>query len=156
MWNFIARRAVFALAGALLSPGFAAAQQYHRTDLTTDSSTVSATAANVDANLVNPWGLARSTGSPWWVSDNGPGLSTLYNAAGVPQSLVVKIPTPDGTGTAAPSGAVFNPTSGFLVGPGAKAIFLIRLGRRHHLGLESYGQSHQCRSDQESRWQGLL
>jgi uncharacterized protein (TIGR03118 family) len=109
---------------ALLVPSFAAAQQYHRTDLTTDSSAVSSTAANVDPNLVNPWGLARSTGSPWWVSDNGPGLSTLYNASGVPQTLVVKIPTPDGTGTAAPTGTVLNTTAGFLVGPGAKAIFL--------------------------------
>jgi uncharacterized protein (TIGR03118 family) len=36
----------------------------------------------------------------------------------------VKIPSPDGTGTSAPTGTVFNPTAGFLVKPGAKAIFL--------------------------------
>jgi uncharacterized protein (TIGR03118 family) len=124
MSNSLVRRAVLVTAYGVLLSSFAAAQQYHRTDLTTDSSAVSATAANVDPNLLNPWGLARSTGSPWWVSDNGTGLSTLYNATGVPQSLIVKIPTPNGTGTAAPSGNVFNATSGFLLAPGAKAFFL--------------------------------
>src|SRR5271156_3921068 len=49
-------------------------------------------AANVDANLVNPWGLARSSTSPWWVSDNGTGLSTLYGGTGAPVALVVTIP----------------------------------------------------------------
>lgn len=124
MSHSVVRRVVSALAVATLLSVLAAAQQYHRTDLTTDSSAVSPSAANVDPNLVNPWGLSRSSGSPWWVSDNGPGLSTLYNATGLPQSLVVTIPTPDGTGTAAPSGTVFNSTSAFLVGPGAKAFFL--------------------------------
>ncbi len=130
MSNSVVRRAVLVFAGALLLPAFAAAQQYHRTDLTTDSSAVSATAANVDTDLVNPWGLSRSTGSPWWVSDNGPGLSTLYNATGTKVLLAggtqpsVKIPTPDGTGKAAPTGTVFNFTAGFLVAPGAKAFFL--------------------------------
>src|SRR6266436_2950426 len=109
---------------ALLVPGSASAQQYHRTDLTADSSAASATAPNLDTNLVNAWGLSRASGSPWWVSDNGTGLSTLYNAAGAPQALVVTIPTPDGTGTSAPTGTVFNATPGFLVGPGAKAFFL--------------------------------
>src|SRR4051812_38722217 len=34
-------------------------------------------AAVTDPNLVNPWGLAASPASPWWVNDNGTGLSTL-------------------------------------------------------------------------------
>jgi uncharacterized protein (TIGR03118 family) len=119
-------RRVVLVAGvfALLLPGSVFAQQYHRTDLTTDASAVSPSAANLDPNLVNAWGLARGTGSPWWVADNGPGLSTLYNAAGAPLSLVVTIPTPDGTGSATPSGTVFNATPGFLVAPNAKAAFL--------------------------------
>jgi hypothetical protein len=45
-----------------------------------------------DPNLVNPWGLSRAAGSPWWVSDNGTGLSTLYNGAGAITPLVVTIP----------------------------------------------------------------
>lgn len=111
---------------ALLFSSSAVAQQYHRTDLTANASSVSPSTStiNVDPNLVNAWGLARASTSPWWVSDNGTGLSTLYNAAGVAQSLVVKILTADGKGTLAPTGAVFNPTPAFPVAPNVKAIFL--------------------------------
>jgi uncharacterized protein (TIGR03118 family) len=63
-----------------------------------------------DPNLVNPWGLTASQTSPFWVSDNGAGVATLYNTAGTPQSLIVSIPTPANTlgrdGT--PTGTVFN------------------------------------------------
>ena len=65
--------------------------QYTRTDLTAD---VASTAANKDPNLVNAWGLSRSSTGPWWISDNGTGLSTLYDLNGVPQPLVVTIPPP--------------------------------------------------------------
>lgn len=107
----------------LAAPAFA--QHYTRTDLTADVSATSPTAPNLDANLVNAWGLSRSSGSPWWISDNGTGLSTLYNGGGVPQSLVVTIPLPAGaSGNAAPTGTAFNFTSAFQVGAGAKAIFL--------------------------------
>jgi uncharacterized protein (TIGR03118 family) len=115
-----------AMISVLLLPGFAIAQQYHRTDLTANvtSASPSTTPVNPDSNLVNAWGLARASVSPWWVSDNGSGLSTLYNASGVPQSLVVKILTPDGKGTLAPTGVVFNPTTAFPVAPNVKAVFL--------------------------------
>jgi uncharacterized protein (TIGR03118 family) len=61
-----------------------------------------------DPNLVNPWGISFSATSPFWVSDNGTGVITLYNGAGSPQALVVTIPRPGGTGTATPTGQVFN------------------------------------------------
>ncbi len=72
--------------------------------------------AKIDPNLVNPWGLAAFPGNPWWVSDNGPGLSTLYDGSGNIQSLVVTIPpsasSPAGSlGT--PTGIVANPTPDF-------------------------------------------
>jgi hypothetical protein len=68
--------------------------------------------------------IIRSSGSPWWVSDNGTGLSTLYDASGVPQSLVVTIPVPSGqSGPATPTGNVFNFTVAFNVKPGAKAFW---------------------------------
>lgn len=129
MWISVVRRSALVVL-TLLLPGSLVAQQYHRTDLTVDAHAVSPSATNVDSNLVNAWGLSRGSGSPWWISDNGMGVSTLYNAAGVPfppnstHPLVVKIPTPDGTGTSAPTGTVFNATTAFLVGPSAKAIFL--------------------------------
>ena len=121
--RFAARSA--AIVGlAFLLVGAAFAQHYTRTDVTTNSSSVSS-APNVDPNLVNPWGLSRATGSPWWISDNGTGLSTLYDGTGAIQSLVVTVPTPDGVqGTSAPTGTVFNYTTSFEVAPGQPAIFL--------------------------------
>jgi len=114
---------------ALISlPAFA--QHFTRTDLTVNQPSVSATAPNIDDHLVNAWGLSRATGSPWWVSDNGKGVSTLYNAAGVAQPLppngplVVTIPSTKEGSISTPTGTVFNYTSGFEVAPKAKAIFL--------------------------------
>src|ERR1700709_2389698 len=60
-------------------------------------SDISAVATHTDGNLVNPWGLSISPSGPWWVSDNGTGLSTLYDGTGVIQGLVVTIPTASGT-----------------------------------------------------------
>ncbi len=34
-------------------------------------------AAVTDPNLVNPWGISESSGSPFWISDNGANVSTL-------------------------------------------------------------------------------
>jgi uncharacterized protein (TIGR03118 family) len=72
--------------------------------------------ANTDPLLVNAWGLARSAGSPWWVSDNLSGWSTLYSAAGTPVALRVLIPTAGngpvdptgGNGVGTPTGIVAN------------------------------------------------
>jgi uncharacterized protein (TIGR03118 family) len=93
----------------------AQAQKYTRTDLVTDAT---------DPDLINAWGMSRSAGSPWWVSDNGTGKTTLYDGAGVKQGLVVTIPTPNGQGTSAPTGQVFNYTTGFEVAPTFPAVFI--------------------------------
>jgi uncharacterized protein (TIGR03118 family) len=85
---------------------------YTRTNLVSDNP---ALAPITDPNLVNGWGIASLPGSPWWVNDNGTGLSTLYDASGNIQSLVVTIPpsasNPGGKGS--PTGIVGNPTSDF-------------------------------------------
>src|SRR5579864_6473495 len=82
----------------------AAAQRATPTNLTSDIPSVG---AFNDTHLVNPWGLSVSPGGPWWVSDNGTGLSTLYIATGAPQGLVVTIPGVGGNpGT--PTGTVYN------------------------------------------------
>jgi uncharacterized protein (TIGR03118 family) len=103
-------------------------QHYTQTNLTVDQNST-ASAPNQDPNLVNAWGLTRSSTSFWWISDNGTGVSTLYDGTGKPQPqpepLVVKIPLPKGqSGTAAPTGTVFNFTKGFEVAPGKPAVFL--------------------------------
>ena len=41
---------------------------YTQTNLVSDIPNL---AANTDPNLVNPWGISSSPGSPFWVSDNG-------------------------------------------------------------------------------------
>ena len=109
---------------ALLLSGEAFAQHYQQTDLTTNSTSVSAT-ATLDPNLVNSWGLSRSSTSPWWIADNGTGLSTLYDSTGAIIPLVVTIPPPaGGQSPSAPTGTVFNFTKGFRLKPGKPAVFL--------------------------------
>ncbi len=70
-----------------------------------------------DPNLSNPWGLVQGP-TPFWISDNNAGVSTLYDGNGniftvadgkkmVP--FVVTVPPPNGSNAvAAPDGIVFN------------------------------------------------
>lgn len=85
-------------------------------------------AENTDPNLVNPWGLTISSSNTFWVSDNGTGLSTLYDLNGVPQSLVVTIPPSASNNDGAnPTGQVFNTGPGFVVtqnGHSGAALFI--------------------------------
>jgi len=99
------------------------AQHYKQTNLVADTSGATTT----DPNLVNSWGISRSSGSPWWVSDNGTGLATLYNGnTGAIVPLVVTIPTgdPNASPTGTPTGQVYNGTQGFQVAKGAPAAFI--------------------------------
>jgi uncharacterized protein (TIGR03118 family) len=93
------------------------AQHYQQTNLVSD---VPNLAQFTDPDLVNPWGLASSPMSPWWVADNGTGLSTLYNGAGVKQGLVVTVARlPMSTDPATPTGVVFNGSTDFQLVQGA-------------------------------------
>jgi uncharacterized protein (TIGR03118 family) len=75
-----------------------------------------------DPNLQNAWGLAATSTSPLWVSDNNNGLAGVYTIApgGLSASiapLLVTVPggrasTDDGS---SPDGQVANTTSGFVV-----------------------------------------
>jgi uncharacterized protein (TIGR03118 family) len=84
-------------------------------------------AAVTDPNLVNPWGIAFAPTGPFWINDNGTGLSTVYDGTGHPfpasTPLVVTVPLPAGnTGTAsAPTGIVFNSTADFVVSANGKS-----------------------------------
>jgi uncharacterized protein (TIGR03118 family) len=105
---------------------FAYAQNYTQVNLVANTSGV---APVTDPHLVNPWGVSRTSGSPWWISDNGTGLSTLYNGAGAINPLVVTIPKADPASktfpTGTPTGTIANasPTD-FLLAAGAPADFL--------------------------------
>jgi uncharacterized protein (TIGR03118 family) len=89
------------------------AQAYQQTNLVSD---IQGLAPVTDGHLLNPWGLIASSTSPWWVSDNNGGVSTLYNGnTGAIVPLVVNIPPLDanGNGTGTPTGIVFSGASGF-------------------------------------------
>jgi uncharacterized protein (TIGR03118 family) len=112
------------LALSLSSAAFA--QRYTQVNL---DANVSGGAESTDPQLVNAWGLSRSSGSMWWVADEGTGFATLYDGPGTKQSLVVTIPksnpkdqtVPNGT----PTGTIANgsPTD-FLLAAGKPALFL--------------------------------
>ena len=127
---------VLALAGvltmtlglALASPATADSEKnfYQQHNLVSDGFVP---ADHVDSHLVNPWGMASSPTSPFWVSDNGTGVTTLYNGEGQPfpvgSPLVVTIP-PAGS---APTGQVFNDfnvtsPSDFTVALGRPSLFI--------------------------------
>jgi uncharacterized protein (TIGR03118 family) len=71
----------------------------------------------VDPKLVNAWGIAASPMSPWWVSDNGTGTSTLYTGDGVKRPLEVTVPGD-------PTGMVWYGGTQLLLSDGAPAVFL--------------------------------
>jgi uncharacterized protein (TIGR03118 family) len=104
-----------ALAFSFLSAsGIATAQTYTETRLVSD--TAAGMGMKIDPNLVNPWGLAAFPNAPFWVSDNGTGLSTLYDGLGNIQTLVVTIPpsasAPPGS-KGSPTGIIANTTTDF-------------------------------------------
>jgi len=101
---------------------------YHQKNLVSDLPNV---ATFQDPNLVNAWGLSHSPTGPWFISDNGTGLSTQYKSNGMGVSplappvappMPITIPPPAGSPpgtTAAPTGNVFNSTSDFVVTQGS-------------------------------------
>jgi uncharacterized protein (TIGR03118 family) len=68
----------------------------------------------VDAQLVNPWGLAASPTGPWWVSNEAQDSSTLYSSTGRKQTLTVHV---DG----GPTGVVYSGGRGFVVRGGGRS-----------------------------------
>ena len=115
----LSRLPVLALAVTTFTTATAHAQ-YAQTNLV---SNIPGLAAFTDPDLQNPWGMSFSNGSPFWISDNGTGLSTLYNGLGVKSPLVVTIPLPTG-GQSAPTGQVFNNAAAFQLSNGSNAAFL--------------------------------
>ena len=78
-------------------------------------------AAHADPLIVNAWGLVHGFNTPWWVSDNNSGWSTLYDGGGKQiQGLKVLIPTagngpnsPTGNnGPGSPTGVVYSAANG--------------------------------------------
>jgi uncharacterized protein (TIGR03118 family) len=107
---------------AALTFSMPASATYIQTNLVSDGSVSGTT---TDANLINPWGMTASPTSPFWVSDNGTGLSTLYSGVGIAQGLIVTIPPPiGGSSPSTPTGVVFNGGADFQINPGQPARFI--------------------------------
>lgn len=76
-------------------------------------------ATQTDPLIVNAWGLVHGPGSPWWISDENSGWSTLYAGDGTIEGLKVLVPTagngPDSptgnNGPGSPTGIVYNATA---------------------------------------------
>jgi uncharacterized protein (TIGR03118 family) len=128
----IIKRLISVLGCALIVtaiPGYARAAGYMQTNLVSNGAVPAVT---TDPNLLNPWGISFLPGaSPFWVSDNNAGVTTLYDGMGIPfpaaaTPLVVDIPSPTdpthGGATGAPTGQVANntlfSTPAFFLGPG--------------------------------------
>ena len=118
----------------LMLSSLAFGQHYQQTNLVANFASTPA-AGVIDPNLRNAWGIAASpTGSPWWVSNNAGGTSTLYSIDAQGAAHIVPI---NGTGTVivsnapsqpapgSPTGIMFNgsPTD-FLIAPGKPALFI--------------------------------
>ena len=74
-----------------LLASFAQAQTgYKQTNLVANTAGI---AHNTDPQLSNPWGIAFLPGQPFWIANNNGGTSTLYDASGNKNSLVVQIPS---------------------------------------------------------------
>ena len=135
-----------------LFPTLAWAQHYQQANLVSNAP-VTPAASITDPNLTNAWGLVHGPTTPWWISNNAGGTSTLYNTSGLnpgksrrqtpapvlaPVSIValnapggtpgngVKIPNaPSQPAPGSPTAVMFNgSTTDFLLAPGKPAAFL--------------------------------
>jgi uncharacterized protein (TIGR03118 family) len=110
-----------ALLGAFAGP-LSAANAYLVHNLVADQPGI---ADHTDPNLVNPWGNGFSAGSPFWIGDNGTGVSTLYDGTGTATALVVEIPAAGGGANGPVSGVIVNSvTTAFLLAPGKQSQFM--------------------------------
>jgi uncharacterized protein (TIGR03118 family) len=125
--------------GVSLLPIVTKAQHYTQTNLV---SNIAGQAPLQDPNLQNPWGLVASpAGSPWWVSNNADGTSTLYSITTnsttgaleanliainpAPNEFVTVPNAPSQPAPGSPSGIMFNGSAtDFLLAPGDAAAFL--------------------------------
>lgn len=115
---FYALGAVATLALALAPSAFAMSLgPYAQRNLVSD---VPGQAKLLDSNLVNAWGLAFGPNTPAWVADNGTDVSTLYSGA-VGGNPITKLPLTVSIPGGAPTGMVYNDTSGFVVHSGSSS-----------------------------------
>ena len=71
------------------------------------------TATLTDPNLVNSWGLTESATSPFWIGDNGTGVSTLYTVNPLTNAITKNAITVTIPGNGSVTGLAFNGAGAF-------------------------------------------
>ena len=104
MRTFVSRLISASLALLVAAGTARAGAIYVQTNLVTSNQSV-VQAQQTDPNLINPWGMAFSTTSPLWVSNQGSGNATVYKLTGTSSSpTLLTVPIPN-LGGAPPSDA---------------------------------------------------
>jgi uncharacterized protein (TIGR03118 family) len=94
---------------------------YKQTNLVSDTAGM---AANLDAKLVNPWGISFIPGNPFWISDNNSGFTTLYDQNGALKGSFT-VPPPNGSSNPATPTGIVAPASGMTFNvSGQPALFI--------------------------------
>jgi uncharacterized protein (TIGR03118 family) len=122
----IARSIAFVVLATGVVPAFSqgstAANVYIQHNLVSD---IAGMADSTDTHLVNPWGISESTGSPFWLSNQGSATSTVYNGSGVASTTVVTIPNgATKQSLTGPTGQVQNSSTGFVLSNGKASSFI--------------------------------
>ncbi|HXA29769.1 MAG TPA: TIGR03118 family protein [Candidatus Angelobacter sp.] len=115
----VAGAAVGAFTAQPLITASAAKDGYSETALVSD---IAGRAAQTDVDLKNPWGIVAGPATPFWVSDNNAGVTTLYLGTGnkvflnngkalIPHVIIPGI----GGNPGAPTGVVFARGAGFTL-----------------------------------------
>jgi hypothetical protein len=89
-------RLFWSAAAIFLTISPCAAQKFRQKNLVSD---VPGLAKFTDPDLKNPWGISEGSTTPFWVSDEVTGKSTLYNSGGTKLGLVVDVVGGHPTGT---------------------------------------------------------
>ena len=97
----ITRMSLILCMGVVAMPALAggappAASKFNVVPLVSDQAGV---APNTDPDLVNAWGISQQGNGPLWISDNGTGLSTIYDVDTGVKEFGVTIPGGVPTGT---------------------------------------------------------
>jgi uncharacterized protein (TIGR03118 family) len=106
-WTFVL--GLVCISALPLPSAHAQTNSYKQTNLVAD--TAAPMAAHMDAKLVNPWGIAYIPGSPFWISDNNSGFTTLYDQNGVSGGSFT-VPVPMGSSNASTPTGIVAPPSG--------------------------------------------
>lgn len=80
-------------------------------------------AVRIDTSLHNPWGISLGSTGIFWISVNHSGSTAIYDSLGNQKLADVDIPFNGIKNGSAPTGSVYNSTSGFLIN-GVKAKFI--------------------------------